>query len=447
MSDDRPDHDAAPDPHPSADQPHGHDPTGPADEPVPSNEDQAASPPDAGARKIWDPDTGRWVDPNEIPPPPTPSPETPPADQPSDEVGSFAPAPGFAGAPPVRSDAGPPPGTAPAWLVSMVAGVVGAALAVTVLLFFPGFADRGPAPATSDGTSTAAQDTTALVAAVRPSVVSVRVEGPEGTSARSGSGMILTAEGAVATAASLVDGATAVVVTFPDGRAAPAEVVGSDPVTDVAVVRVNGRGLPPILRTSAELARLGEPVAVIGSPAETFASVTTGVVSQIGRPVTFEGSLRLDLLQVDATGAATPGSVVAGMDGSTLAMTTSIQDRSGARYAAPIDVVASVSRQLLAGQPVSHPWIGLVTSASPGGSERTADLVVAVVFRDSPAEQAGLSPGDVVVAVGGRRVVGALSLVAMVQEAGVGAELTLTVRPRDGGEREITLTVADQPEF
>jgi putative serine protease PepD len=295
---------------------------------------------------------------------------------------------------------------------------------------------------------------------VLPSVVSVAVRSLAG--AGSGSGFVIDASGIVLTnnhvIESAADGAGEVSVRLDDGTSYPAEIVGRDPRSDIAVLRVTGApDLTPIALGDSDSVVVGAPVIAIGSPLGLEGTVTTGIVSALNRPVeSAQGSQAvINAIQTDA--AINPGNsggpLVDG-DGQIIGINTAIATLSGGfggqggsigvGFAIPINYARSVAQQILETGQASSPVIGVrAGNLSPAQAERLTDgragTLVDGVEPGSPAEQAGLRPGDVIVAVDGRDVSTVGELIIGIREAGVGQPVEVTY-VRDGQEQTLTLT-------
>jgi putative serine protease PepD len=295
---------------------------------------------------------------------------------------------------------------------------------------------------------------------VLPSVVSVAVRSQAG--AGSGSGFVIDASGIILTnnhvIESAADGAGEVSVRLEDGTSYPAEIVGRDPRSDVAVLRVTGAAeLTPIALGDSDSVVVGAPVIAIGSPLGLEGTVTTGIVSALNRPVeSAQGSQAvINAIQTDA--AINPGNsggpLVDG-DGQIIGINTAIATLSGGfggqggsigvGFAIPINYARSVAQQILDTGQASSPVIGVrAGNLSPAQAERLTDgragTLVDGVEPGSPAEQSGLRAGDVIVAVDGRDVSTVGELIIGIREAGVGRPVEVTY-VRGGQEQTLTLT-------
>ena len=326
----------------------------------------------------------------------------------------------------------------------------------------------------------AASRRTAIVLAaerVAPAVVSVNVRRREVVQPRSiwesfflppgerevsglGSGFIIREDGLVLTNEHVVRGASEVIVTLSDGRSFDAEVVGTDEVNDLALVRVLGAsGLPVApLGTSDDL-MIGEWVVAIGNPLGYLLSnyeptVTAGVVSGVGRNIipdgNGEGGYYLDMIQTDASiNPGNSGGPLVNALGEVVGVNSSILSRSGGSeglgFAIPIDRARRIAMDLLDDGRVRRSWVGIeVEPARTRGGGRVAQVRIGAVAPGSPAADAGLRPGMVLRNAGGKPIRTPLDWEAVLLDAPVGRALEVTVD--DGGrERVLRVVPADLP--
>jgi serine protease Do len=274
-----------------------------------------------------------------------------------------------------------------------------------------------------------------------------------------GSGFIVSPAGLVITNQHVTSGATEIVVTTRDGTDYPAELLGEDPYTDIAVLRIEGANLPtvPVGRSSDLL--IGEWVVAIGNPygyllGNTEPSVTAGVVSAVGRNLIPSGddqSVYVGMIQTDAAiNPGNSGGPLVNAIGDVVGVNSSIFSQSGGSvgigFAIPIERALRVASELERFGAVRRSWIGLSVAGSERMREwkRTGGLTITEVVPEGPAERAGVRGGDVLIAALGRPVRTFLDWESVKLDVGPGDTLELTVR-RDERERIIRAVVADLP--
>ena len=277
-----------------------------------------------------------------------------------------------------------------------------------------------------------------------------------------GSGVVIDGAGLVLTNAHVVDRVESVSVTLADGEQRDGEVVGTDPVTDLALVRLEGADLPPQAPLGdSEVMEVGDWAIALGTPFGLERTVTLGIVSSLHRNINSLGfsDKRLDLIQTDAAiNPGNSGGPLVNGDGEVIGINTLVRSGPGAGlgFAIPINLARRVAEQLQQQGEVVHPYIGLQLVAltpriarehnrDPNAlvelPERRGALVQAVL-PDGPAEKAGLRRGDLVIGVADQPVSDPQALLEVVDAASVGSPLPLKLL-RNG--REITLSVKPAP--
>ena len=277
-----------------------------------------------------------------------------------------------------------------------------------------------------------------------------------------GSGVVIDGAGLVLTNAHVVDRVESVSVTLADGEQRDGEVVGTDPVTDLALVRLEGSDLPPQAPLGdSEVMEVGDWAIALGTPFGLERTVTLGIVSSLHRNINSLGfsDKRLDLIQTDAAiNPGNSGGPLVNGDGEVIGINTLVRSGPGAGlgFAIPINLARRVAEQLQQQGEVVHPYIGLQLVAltpriarehnrDPNAlvelPERRGALVQAVL-PDGPAEKAGLRRGDLVIGVADQPVSDPQALLEVVDAASVGSPLPLKLL-RNG--REITLSVKPAP--
>ena len=321
--------------------------------------------------------------------------------------------------------------------------------------------------------SASAPDWTATASVVSPSVVSITATSSQGGG--QGSGVVIDTTH-VLTNNHVVSGAEKLTVTMSDGRTYDAEVRGTDPSTDLAVITVKNApsDMTPISIGNSDKIAVGDPVMAVGNPLGLAGTVTTGIVSALNRPVTTEaesnpqadpnGQTQTQSETVVTNAIQTSAMINPGNSGGALVNASgqliginsaiaSLGSLSGGQsgsigigFAIPVNEATSIAKQLIDNGVAAHAYLGVTPqdgSASDGSATR-AGAEVTSVGDDTPASKAGLTEGDVIVAVNGERVDSADSLIGHVREKSAGDEVTLTVL-RDGKSVEIRATLAAKP--
>ena len=276
-------------------------------------------------------------------------------------------------------------------------------------------------------------------------------EAPEGGL---GSGVIISSDGYIVTNNHVVDGAKTVTVTLSDGREYSARVVGRDPQTDVAVIKVNAKDLPAITFAKSRDVEVGDRVLAIGNPFGIGETVTTWIVSATSRRAGL-GLKYEDFIQTDAAiNPGNSGGALVDVEGRLVGMNTAILSRSGGfqgvGLAVPSDLVGNVAQTLVANGKVVRGFIGIgIQDLTPGladsfGLKTQGGALVSDVQPDSPGAKAGIRSGDVVTALDGKPVTSASHLSLAVGETPPGTKLTLDVL-RSGGTERIPVTTATKP--
>jgi putative serine protease PepD len=262
-----------------------------------------------------------------------------------------------------------------------------------------------------------------------------------------GSGFVYDTEGHIVTNDHVVEGATSVKVTFANGATYKATVVGTDPSTDLAVIKVDAPSsvLHPLDLADSDHVAVGDGVVAIGSPFGLENTLTTGVVSALNR--TIDGTNGYSIpgaIQTDAAiNHGNSGGVLLNMQGDVIGVTSQIESESGGNvgigFAIPSNTVRSVADQLVSGQKVAHAYLGVSLEDAASGGAR-----IATVTSGSPAAHAGLKAGDVVTALDGHSIANAEELTAAVVSKQPGDTVKITVK-RDGPTKKLTATLGTRP--
>jgi S1-C subfamily serine protease len=248
-----------------------------------------------------------------------------------------------------------------------------------------------------------------------------------------GSGVLFQADGLILTNAHVVEKTDKVTVGLQDGRRVPGVVVGLDRLTDLAVVRLEGRGPWPVAPLGdSDRLEVGEWAIAVGNPFGLDNTVTMGIISSLNRNAAKLGitDKRLDLIQTDAAiNPGNSGGPLLNADGEVIGINTLVRTGPGAGlgFAIPINRARQVARQLLATGRVEHPMIGVgLVAVRPGdGTGLSRGVRVASLVSEGPAQRAGLRVGDVVLEANGNPVQQPAELIEAVEDAGVGGSLSL----------------------
>ncbi len=271
-----------------------------------------------------------------------------------------------------------------------------------------------------------------------------------------GSGVIVTSDGVVLTNHHVVEGADEIRVTLPDGDELDAELVGADPHSDVAVLRLkDASGLQAISFGDSDKLRLADTVLAIGNPFGVGQTVTMGIVSAIGRANVGIADYE-DFIQTDAAiNPGNSGGALMNSNGELVGINTAIVSRSGGYqgvgFAIPSNMARTIMNDLIAHGRVVRGWLGVAIQnvdrdmAKALRMQQKGGVVVAGVSEDGPAASADIKPGDVIVRFDGHPVDSTGRLRNLVAGKGVGAKVTLDI-VRDGKERKVTLELAELPE-
>jgi Do/DeqQ family serine protease len=261
-----------------------------------------------------------------------------------------------------------------------------------------------------------------------------------------GSGFMINGKGEILTNAHVVEGADTVNVTLKDGRSFVGKVVGTDPVTDVAVVKIQGNNLPAVTLGNSEQLKPGEWAIAIGNPLGLDNTVTTGIISATGRSSSQVGvpDKRVNFIQTDAAiNPGNSGGPLLNASGQVIGMNTAIiRGAQGLGFAIPINTAQRIAQQLIATGQVQHPYLGIqmvtltpelkqnINNNPQAGLKVEEDkgILIAKVMPNSPAAQAGLRAGDVIHKVNGQAVKNAEDIQKAVENSQVGRNLQFELR-------------------
>jgi serine protease Do len=362
------------------------------------------------------------------------------------------------------------------WRRTALAAALLASTALTGLAFF---AHAQPVnPPTMAAPQVALPDFSALVTRVKPAVVSITTildsqpeeaqppiplpfpfnqmvpRGHQGIQEARGSGFIIRQDGLIVTNNHVIKNQKSVKVTLDDGTELNAKVLGADPRTDIAVLKINAdKPLPFIQLGNSADVKPGEWVVAMGNPFGLGGTVTAGIVSAVSRDI---GSGPYDqFIQVDAPiNQGNSGGPLFTQDGKVIGMNTAIFSPTGGSvgigFAIPSDMIHTVSDQLVATGRVTRGYVGVGAQAISAAMAKalhlpeTSGALLASVVSGSPASKAGLKPGDVIEAVNGQKIASPRDLALTVASVAPGQEAKVRVF-RDGQDRDVDVKVGDQP--
>jgi serine protease DegQ len=271
---------------------------------------------------------------------------------------------------------------------------------------------------------------------------------PNETQLSLGSGVIVSREGYILTNDHVVEGVSDIKVTLFDGRVVPGKIVGSDPDTDLAVVRVNAAGLTPITFGQSDQAKVGDVVLAIGDPFSVGQTVTMGIISAVGRELGPSTPFS-NFIQTDAAiNPGNSGGALVDTNGNLIGVNTLIFSRSGGYqgigFAIPVSLAKKVMEQIIETGTVTRGWFGVeVADITPElaeslGLRGTEGAIIGAIERGSPAERSGMRLGDVIVAVNGRPVANSTATLNAIAGVTPGMSVPVKVLRRNN---ELTLDI------
>lgn len=277
---------------------------------------------------------------------------------------------------------------------------------------------------------------------------------PQEQMASLGSGVIVSAEGYILTNNHVVEGADEIEVGLADGRKAEASVVGTDPETDLAVIRIKEKNLPVIVLGEPDTARVGDVVLAIGNPFGVGQTVTLGIISALGR-----NNLHINhfenFIQTDAAiNFGNSGGALVDSRGNLLGINSAIYSQTGGSvgigFAIPVSTAKTVLDSIVKHGQVVRGWIGIesqdITPELAGnfGLGRDSGAIIAGVVRGGPADRAGMRPGDILLAVKGRKVGNTNDMMNLIAALPPGEKAPMTVM-RKNRETTLAVTVGRRP--
>jgi serine protease DegQ len=277
---------------------------------------------------------------------------------------------------------------------------------------------------------------------------------PQEQMASLGSGVIVSGDGYILTNFHVIDGADEIEVSLADGRKAAATIVGTDPETDLAVIRIKADKLPVIVLGDPSAARVGDVVLAIGNPFGVGQTVTLGIISALGR-----NNLHINhfenFIQTDAAiNFGNSGGALVDTHGNLLGINSAIYSQTGGSvgigFAIPVSTAKSVLDSIVKHGQVVRGWIGIESQditpelADSFGLGRDHGAIIAGVVRGSPADRAGMRPGDILLAVEGKQVGSTSDMMNLIADLPPGGKAQMTVM-RKNRKSTIDVTVGRRP--
>jgi len=300
---------------------------------------------------------------------------------------------------------------------------------------------------------------------VLPSVVTISAKGASGGG--TGSGEVIKSDGYILTNNHVIAPAAnggSIEVLFSDGKTAPATLTGRDPLTDVAVIKVDETGLPEITIGKSSTLVVGQPVVALGAPLGLSSTVTSGIVSALGRTIEVPGennskALLLNAIQTDA--AINPGNSggalvncngdFVGIPSAGASVPSSSGESSGGNiglgFAIPSDTAISLANEIISTGKVSHAYLGLAATPVPAAATSNGvspGLYVTAIDPTGPAQAAGLRQGDIITTIDGQPATSTDQLVTLTLTKGPGDKVDIGYQ-RDGRSATTALTLGTQP--
>jgi serine protease DegQ len=271
-----------------------------------------------------------------------------------------------------------------------------------------------------------------------------------------GSGVIVSPQGIILTNHHVIEGADEIEVAFADGRKRTAKLIGSDPETDIAVLKIDAIDLPnPIILGKMESVQVGDVVLAIGNPFGVGQTVTSGIVSALGRNQlginTFENFIQTDA----AINPGNSGGALVDTKGNLIGINTAIYSRSGGNmgigFAIPINTAKQVMESILTNGSVTRGWIGVEPqnlskelAESLNLPKDTTGVLISGVLEGGPADKAGMRPGDVLLEVNGQKVADVVALLNRIAQTSPGDEAKVTLL-RKGKAMTLKMQVGKRP--
>jgi serine protease DegQ len=271
-----------------------------------------------------------------------------------------------------------------------------------------------------------------------------------------GSGVVISPQGYILTNNHVIESSDGIEVALADGRKASAKIVGADPETDLAVVKIDLPNLPAITLGHADQSRVGDVVLAIGNPFGVGQTVTMGIISALGRNHlginTFENFIQTDA----AINPGNSGGALIDTNGNLLGINTAIYSRSGGSlgigFAIPVSTAKSVMDSIITNGQVVRGWIGVEPQditpelAESFGLTKSTGAIIAGVLKGGPADKAGMRPGDILIAVEGKPVNDTTEMLNLIAQLVPGTKAKMTVL-RKNSESVLNVTVGKRPKL
>jgi serine protease DegQ len=269
-----------------------------------------------------------------------------------------------------------------------------------------------------------------------------------------GSGVIVSPEGYILTNHHVVKAADEIEIALADGRKTKARIIGSDPETDLAVIKIDIKGLPAVTFGRSDQAKVGDIVLAIGNPFGVGQTVTMGIISALGRTQlginTFENFIQTDA----AINPGNSGGALADATGNLIGINTAIYSRTGGSlgigFAIPAIVAKRIMEQIIQTGSVTRGWIGVEVQdltlelAESFKRSNTEGALIAGVFKGSPADHAGIKPGDIMIAVENKKVTNSSVMLNLIAALSPGQATTITVM-RNQAEKSVEINIGRRP--
>lgn len=269
-----------------------------------------------------------------------------------------------------------------------------------------------------------------------------------------GSGVVISPQGYILTNNHVIEGSDGIEVALADGRKTVAKVVGADPETDLAVIKIDMQNLHSITLGHVDQSKVGDVVLAIGNPFGVGQTVTMGIISALGRNHlginTFENFIQTDA----AINPGNSGGALIDTDGNLLGINTAIYSRSGGSlgigFAIPVSTAKTVMDSIITNGQVVRGWIGVEPQditpelAESFGLTKKTGAIIAGVLKDGPADKAGMKPGDILVAIEGKPVNDTTEMLNLIAQLVPGNKAKMTVL-RKNNESVLNVTVGKRP--